>query len=340
MSQNTPARDSLSADESLPPVEPPSAGFILQLFVVPAVMVIIIVAVWLMFNWLAHMGDNPRDYVDALRRGNVARWQAAVNLANALRRENSKLKTDTALADELSKLLDTELESTGDSPSDNDIRLQAYLCKALGEFNVPVGLPALLRASSPKSNLQVRRAAIESIALLASNAGRLQPLSDPQLDVVLTAASSDEDSAIREAGAYSLGVLGGSDAIERLKVLVSDGAPNVRYNAATGLARWGDASAAPVLVEMLDPDEASGIASETDEAAQQFKRHSILINGLRATSQLAVANLDADLTRLEAAVDQLSKSDVVKEIRYEAQQVLIDLQARATRTQSPEKAER
>ena len=97
MSQIPPARDSRTADESLPPVEPPSAGFILQLFIVPAVMVVIIVLVWLMFNWLAHMGSDPQDYVAALRRGNVARWQAAVNLANAMR-SNAKLKQDTALA--------------------------------------------------------------------------------------------------------------------------------------------------------------------------------------------------------------------------------------------------
>ena len=34
----------LVGDELLPPVEPPSAGFIVQLFVIPAVIVLIIVS--------------------------------------------------------------------------------------------------------------------------------------------------------------------------------------------------------------------------------------------------------------------------------------------------------
>jgi HEAT repeat protein len=328
MSENLPARDSVAAGDSLPAVEPPSAGFILQLFIVPAVMVIIIVAVWLMFNWLAHMGDDPQSYVDALRRGNVARWQAAVNLANAMRRPNSKLKKDVALATDLSKLLDAELESNVGSPTENDIKLRAYLCKALGEFEIPVGLPTLLKAAGPKSDIQVRRAAIEAIALLASNVGRVQPLRDPQLLPLLLSASSDDESGIREAAAFTLGVLGGPEAIERLRSLLIDGAPNVRYNAATGLARWGDMSSSGVLVEMLDPNPSVGIADETNEMAQEFKRNSIWINALRATSQLTrTAPADADFTQLRQAVERLYEaSNVPQSIRIAAQEALLELE--------------
>ena len=71
-------------DHGLPPVEPPSARFILQLFVVPAVIVTIIVLVWLLFNWLAQMGSDPTKYVAALRSNSKARWQAAASLADVL----------------------------------------------------------------------------------------------------------------------------------------------------------------------------------------------------------------------------------------------------------------
>ena len=36
-----------AGEDLLPPVEPPSAGFLIQLFVVPALIVILIVAAWL-----------------------------------------------------------------------------------------------------------------------------------------------------------------------------------------------------------------------------------------------------------------------------------------------------
>ena len=331
MSQIPPGGEGRTADQSLPPVEPPSAGFILQLFVVPAVMVIIIVLVWLMFNWLAHMGSDPQDYVAALRRGNVARWQAAVNLANAMR-SNPKLKQDAALADQLAKLLDGELQTEGE-PSKNDIQTQAYLCKALGEFQTPVGLPVLLKAADPKSDIQVRRAAIESIAILAANVGRQEPLSDPQLFPVLLAAASDEESGIREVAAYTLGVLGGPEATPRLQALVNDAAPNVRFNAATGLARWGDTAAIGVLVEMLNPDETAGIAGETDADSKEFKRQSILTNALRATTQLATANPTADLKPLEEAVAKLVDSSAPEKIRIAARdEVLAGLKRRTTTT--------
>lgn len=330
MPEDPPAREGISAGDTLPPVEPPSAGFILQLFVVPAVMVIIIVAVWLMFNWLAHMGDDPQSYVEALRRSNVARWQAAVNLANALRQKDSKLKKDAALATELSKLLDAELDASVGAPTENDIKLRAYLCKALGEFEISAGLPTLLKAAGEKTDVQVRRAAIEAIALLASHVGREQPLDDPQLLPVLLSASADEESGIREAAAYALGVLGGSEATGRLTILLADGVPNVRYNAATGLARRGDMNASGVLVEMLDPDASAGTASETSELAREFKRNSIWINALRATTQLSrTAPPDADFVPLRKAVERLSDASTVPQsIRINAQKVLFDLEPR------------
>jgi hypothetical protein len=40
----------------LPPVEAPSAGFLLQLFFIPMVIVTIIVSIWAMFSWLVHLG--------------------------------------------------------------------------------------------------------------------------------------------------------------------------------------------------------------------------------------------------------------------------------------------
>ena len=45
-----------AGDDLLPPVEPPSAGFIIQLFVVPALIVLVIVSVWFTFSWLVRIG--------------------------------------------------------------------------------------------------------------------------------------------------------------------------------------------------------------------------------------------------------------------------------------------
>jgi len=105
MSSPLPPSEPLSPDDALPPVEPPSAGFILQLFVVPGVIVVVVVTVWLMFNWLAHMGNDRDAYVRDLSRNNEARWQAAFNLANALRAERITNQPELTIDSELAAQL-------------------------------------------------------------------------------------------------------------------------------------------------------------------------------------------------------------------------------------------
>src|SRR5207302_1760136 len=100
------------------------------------------------------------------------RWQAAVNLADALRNDrnksNSQLKHDSKLAGQLSKILASEIEAG--SMAEKPVTLRIFLCRSLGEFEVPDGLPVLVRAATvqrSESELPVRRAAIEALALLS-----------------------------------------------------------------------------------------------------------------------------------------------------------------------------
>jgi HEAT repeat protein len=318
----------LSPDDALPPVEPPSAGFIVQLFVVPGVIVLVVVIIWVLFNWLAQKGNNRDAYVRDLARNNEARWQAATNLALDLRAErdskNPTLTVDRELARQLAGILETETKEG--SLEENPLTLRIYLCRALGEFRVPDGLPALVQAAStvrdPKE-ADVRRAALEGIALLASNVGpgAKEFAENPKLEEVVLAAGADEDPRTRSVAAVGLGVIGTPAMLDRLRFLLEDANPDVRYNAAVRLAQRGDLAAVPVLVEMLDPTETAGVDAEKNEEMRPFKRALITINALRAVEQLAAANPDADLAQLESAVDKLLASGASGEIRI----VAIDL---------------
>lgn len=139
----------LSPDDALPPVEPPSAGFILQLFIVPGVIVLVVVTIWLMFSWLAQKGNDSDAFVRALSRNNEARWQAAFNLAKELGAErgskNPKLTVDGKLARQLADILDREIDSG--SMDEKPVTLRIFLCLALGEFRVDGGLPTLIKAA-------------------------------------------------------------------------------------------------------------------------------------------------------------------------------------------------
>src|SRR5438874_7454756 len=104
---------SRGAGRSLPPVAPPTATFILQLFLIPLLIVTIVVFVWLLFSWVAHMGrDNASDLVKSIERGETWSGESAYELANLLRSPDQKydaLRTDKALALRLADFLDRDL---------------------------------------------------------------------------------------------------------------------------------------------------------------------------------------------------------------------------------------
>ena len=107
-SQEDPAAKAAEPEgQDLPPVEAPSAAFLLQLFMIPMIIVAIVVTVWLMFSWLAHLGSDPRDLVRDLGSLNKSSWQKAWTLSNLLRDpENDELRDDQELAGELIRVLD------------------------------------------------------------------------------------------------------------------------------------------------------------------------------------------------------------------------------------------
>ncbi|NOZ39762.1 MAG: HEAT repeat domain-containing protein [Planctomycetes bacterium] len=311
---------SVSADELLPPIEPPSGGFILQLFVIPAVIVLVVMLFGLLFTTLATQGEqDPLKIVAALRSSNQARWQKADELANMLRpgmeQRYPELKFNSELATELAKLLDEQVDEGLDDK--NSISLRYYLCRVLGEFNVDEGVDVLLKTAREDQERDVRREAINALAVLSSAFGELDPpksIEHPQLVETFTALANDEDDLLRSQTAFALGVFAMSpDAdpllMSELELLVDDLYSDARYNAALGLARQGNLKAVAAVTEMFDTEAlAMNIKSETSPALQRFKRDTILDNALDAARLLIEKNPDADLAKLRTAVKQFAES--------------------------------
>ena len=338
-------RDSQNADfdtaDTLPPVSPPSAGFLMQLFVVPMVIVIIIVMVCLMFNWLAHLGTNPHDLVDDLARLNPGSWQKALNIANMLcdpRQE--ELRRDEKLAERLAKILDEQIEAGELDPE--PIKLREYLCSALGVFEIEEGQASLMRAASTQRDIKeiaVRMAAIEALARRADAvpSGRERMQSNSELMRIVQAASEESggppeqrvlNDQLRSRAAYAFGVIGGQQSLDRLAVMISDPYPPTRFNAATGLARNGDPRAIPQLREMLDP---SSLSMPDGVPVNDATRITVVSNALRASTQLANANPTADLSDLEASISELIDRGPSGGVRVDARLALKSLQTRASK---------
>lgn len=317
------SRRPLSADDALPPVEPPSAAFLVQLFLVPGLIVAIIVCVWLAFHWLAHLGNDPQAYVRTLQRDNEGRWQAALNLANDLRGPGgAALKGDEALARELGRILSEEAASGRSGEQSETLRM--YLCRALGEFAVPSAAAPLVERVGDTADPQTARAAVEALAVLQANlvaAGR--ELADRSgVAAAVVSASRSDDVPLKSAAAFTLGVLGGEEAIERLLALSGDTSDDVRFNAALGLARQGRTEAYEGLGEMLAlPDTPPGPGDDAAAQSRRYKRALVVVNALRGVALLVDASHEpppaAIVDRLEAVA-----SDPVGDVRSGAAALL------------------
>lgn len=330
----------------LPPVQPPTMGFILQLFVIPMVIVTIIVLIWLLFNWLAHMGSNPVELVADLKKLNDSSWQKALTLADLLRNpQYAHLKKDPALARELANVLDSQIQQG--LMEENPLRLRMFLSRALGEFQTPEGLSALLRAAQTErkpAEAEVRLSALQALAVFVSHNRDEELLQNQELLETLLQASREQSSGVddrhtrgelRSHAAFALGVLGSEAALKRLEVMLGDAYPNARYNAATGLCRCGDVRALPVLLEMLDPMNVESVQSEDKDEAKSWKRLAVIQTGIRAAGQLVEKNQNDDLTPLLDALNKIADSKLEqfdatnhRGIKISAEEVRIALKKR------------
>jgi HEAT repeat protein len=344
----------LSPAAALPPVEPPSAAFIVKLFLVPGLIVTLVLLIVLAFHWVAQQGSDPNKYIAALERNAANSWQVAHDIPFLLKRD-PKLRQNRAIAQRLAALARQRavaeppaLEARPDDAK-NDVWLRVYLLKALGEFEVPDGLPVLVevitRTERNGNEVDVRQSAIESLAVLVPNVRQHDPGFAPQdaLEALLLASREsrrvkvrrelannrfeeleDSGGSIRSRAAFALGVFGGPEAIRRLEQMAAGEAyVDARYNAAIGLARHGHPQCLPTLVEMLDPEETAGVNAEPEPGSREYKRALILVNALRASEQFVEQNPTADRLNLVAAIQRLADSSKQPAAaRLEAKRVL------------------
>jgi len=312
----------------LPPVEPPSAGFVVQLFVIPAVVVVVVIIVWLLFGKLAGGERDAMEYVRQLRSP-TANWRLAFELASLIQND-PKIGSDPKLLGELTDLLAHELDKN------EDPKLTQYVALTIGAFRTLDAttengrtvdpLATLARALEPKYDTSIRIAAAASLAKQAARVeGTLE--ASPVIKNLETAASASEPE-IRQIAVYALGFFGGPTAREILRKRLSEDENRfVRYNAAIALARQGDPAAAPTLREMLSTADLNNVIELPGTTEKQNKVESIQLEALAALRSAITAGNTELATALRPKIEELTRSGLVS-VRSQAQEVLQNLQSR------------
>lgn len=260
------------------------------LFFVPLVVVLVCVAVFIGFGWIAYDHNTVGDYLNDLKSGwRPRRAQAAYELSKILTADPSALDDDPAARVELRTLF---------AEADRG-EMQRYLALVLGYTRDREATPLLIEAADDEDS----ETRIYVLMALGS-------LGDPKAEPTLIAALQDPDSGVRKTAAHALGVLGQATSISALEPLLEDVVADVRWNAALSITRLGSQAGLPVLLEMLDRNlvqQTPGITPAQAEEAMVSAIVALGVSGAHQASPLLeeLAADDPSLKVRQAALEAL-----------------------------------
>lgn len=309
--------------EDLPAVQPPTTSFFVQLFFLPAVIVFGLMLVWFLFGKISDPNRSPEEFLEIIASGRGDRWKAAHDLSQLLK-GNSKYANDPVLASKVTMAFEEALAASS-SPTQNEALYLEYLAGALGQFNTPVGVPALRQATSPGRPENVRWAALFSIAKLKE---KMDNLEDPNVLFQMKTLLADEQTSIRELAALTLGRLADPLSIPWLEDAVNDPEPTVRYNAARALAELGSDAGLPVYKEMLDKPKLEKLFTVSvpsgEDVVDAVRVNMVVYEALRGLAVLHETNPDLELGSLRTSIESVA-NDANPALASEAKELLLKL---------------
>ncbi|MQA31428.1 MAG: hypothetical protein GEU82_16605 [Luteitalea sp.] len=270
-----------------------------QFFLIPLAVIGVTILVYLGFRSLLTDQRSPQDYLTEIQTGGTTRrWPAAYEL--------SRLMADPAVRAD--RTLGPALVKAFESAKDDDPRVRQYLALALGRLDPPLPDRAIadLKVALHDPDSEAR---IMAIWALGSSG-------DQSVVAELEPLYTSPDAGIRKMVVYALGALPGEAQLDTLRTALQDEAPDVRWNAAVGLARHGNRDAVPVLQQMLDRRYVEETVTRNARPdADQDPVADVMISGLRAIAALKE-------TTLRAPVEELSQQDRSMKVRQAALEVL------------------
>lgn len=311
--------------DDLPPVQPPSAGFIIQLFVVPGLIVLAVVAVWFAFGRITVANQDWQSRLQELHSPNARiRNNAMHGLADLLGRDSrlgeagQQLSTNPEIAKDLSDLLANELKVG--AASEESVTFQVYLSRALGYMDAPeIAFPVLRQSILPNRDVEVRKSAVSSIAVIASRpfeAGH--PLEDHETVDALIDLSTDSLKLMRQTAAFSLAFFQSERADQQLHVLLGDSDQATAVNAAIALARRKNSDGLGVFKQAL-------MTPPPKKNDELFQHLTTLTNVFKAITQLAPHMSEADRAEFRDVLKPLTTDSAEVRIRVDAQNALQSL---------------
>ena len=291
-----------------------------QFFLIPLAVVAVIGVVYLGFRSMVADTRGAREYLAEVQNGGTdRRWPAAYELSRLM--DDPTVRADRLLAPALVKAFE--------HAKDDDPRIRRYLVLAIGRLAPPLPAEAIDvlsksldepdRVAAPGIDAWISRLTGWSDSDLGevriSTIWALGASEDPRVATRLLPFYQSPDAGVRKMVVYALGALPGGSQLETLHTALQDAAPDVRWNAAVGLARHGDREGSGVIRQMIDRDYVERIVTREVRQDQDLDPVAdVMISGLRAAAVLK----DGTMREPIATLSQQDRSMKVRQAALEA----------------------
>jgi len=233
-------------------------------FLIPFMIAIFGGVFFLLFNFITYETKDPSELLNQVKIGSATkRWQSAFELSKVLN-DPDRVPEDQSFKNQM---ISAYQHSINDDPL-----VRSYLAIAMGVSRDGFYEKELLKGLEDE-NRESRLAAVQAIGMVGSNK------SLPKLEKIIKTSDYQDE---RLAATMSLGFIGNSNSIPLLTELLDDNEPNIRWDAAVGLAKMGSEVCFPVLSNLLDRqylmtfpelsfEEISKVMMVAIEASSNFK---------------------------------------------------------------------
>jgi len=301
--------------------EGPYRNLLVPLVVVPALIIMVAVALFTFFLLAVGSEDSPRENLEQLLNGGFKdRQQAAFSLVRqVLEYEHARAEgrdpewdIDPSFLPELKRAC----EQQGEPEDADEVTVALVLSSLLAQMGEPQGVYQLIDLTGLDATLDPRAEnRIRAIWTLGAIGADLQPAERTLAARALIALLEDPDPAVVLVSAAGLQNLPTEATVPALQGLLESPSLELRGTAALSLAQLGDPAGAPVLRAMttFEPYEREHAA---DRAKWSPKR--VSESRLKALGALATLGLAPE----PAALGELAENDPDGQIRAAARELL------------------
>lgn len=264
-------------------------------FLIPFMIAIFGAIFFLLFRFITFETDDASELLNQVKIGSATkRWQAAYELSKVLNNPKT-IPTDLSFK---GQMISSYKHSINDDPM-----VRAYLAIAMGATGDNFYANELIVGLNDESR-ESRLASIQAVGMVKA----IDAL--PKLSKIVMKSDYQDE---RLAATMSIGFIGSTSSIPILNTLLEDEEPNIRWDAAIGLAKMGEKSSAPIIENLMDREYLSSFPEldhkEVNKVLMIAIEASRMIQDKRFESKLVLlAEADENLKIRDAAMKTLKKS--------------------------------